>query len=76
MSEHEISEKRWNQIIDFVNANKPKSELEPPIQNEREDKLFDSMEKELAEKRKTNPKASFAHVDFEWGIVGSHGLYD
>lgn len=59
---------RYNTFVDFVNANKPKEELVPPIQTDEENKLFDNMVKELAEMRKEDPQASFAHYDSEWGF--------
>ena len=64
----EDSDRRYNLFVEFVNANKPKTELDPPIQNEEENELFDKMVKELAELRKTNPQAEFAHYDSEWGF--------
>lgn len=64
----EDADRRYNTIVDLVNANRTKEELVPPIQNEEENELFDRMVKRLAEMRKTNPRASFAHFDPEWGF--------
>lgn len=64
----EEEDRRYNTFVDFVNANRPKKELVPPIQNEEERKLFDNMVRDLAELRKTDPQASFAHYDSEWGF--------
>ncbi len=64
----EDADRRYNTFVDFVNANRAKEELVPPIQNEEENKLFDNMVKELTEMRKKNPSASFAHFDSEWGF--------
>jgi len=62
------NDRRMNLIIDLVNANRLKSELVPPIQNEEEDELFDRMARDLEELRRKNPKAEFAHIDSEWGF--------
>ena len=51
----EDADRRYNTFVDFVNANRAKEELVPPIQNEEENKLFDNMVKELTEMRKKNP---------------------
>ena len=62
------NDRRMNLIIDLVNANRLKSELVPPIQNEEEDELFDRLARDLEELRRKNPKAEFAHIDSEWGF--------
>lgn len=64
----EDSDRRYNAFVDIVNAGRSKEELNPPIQNEDEEKLFENLVKELAEMRKTDPNASFAHCDSEWGF--------
>ena len=66
----EDEDRRMNQFIDFVNASKAKSELDPPIQNEHENELFDELEKEIIELRKKYPDAKLAHIDSEWGPIG------
>ena len=66
-----IPQDRWNTFIDFINQGHPKTELVPPIQNERENELFDNMANQLAKARIKNPNAKLSHVDFEWGPVGS-----
>ena len=70
MTEDTMTTRRWNQFIDFVNDNRPMTELTPPIQNERERQIFTNMQKELERDRKVNPSAKFSHVDLEWGAVG------
>ncbi len=50
--------RRWNQFIDLINDSRPVTELEPPIQNERERQIFNNMVDELARARKVNPKAA------------------
>ena len=62
------NDRRMNLIIDLVNANRPKSELVPPIMNKEEDELFDRMVRDLEELRGKNPNAEFAHIDSEWGF--------
>lgn len=62
----DISSFRMNQFIRHVNNNMPKETLDPPIQNEEEDKMFDDMVKELAEWRKTDPNAGFWPVESDW----------
>lgn len=64
----EEADRRLNAIVDLVNENRPKSELIPPIQDDRENELFDNMVAELAEMRMTDPQALFAHIDSEWGF--------
>ena len=64
-------DRRMNIFVDFVNENRPKEELVPPIQNEEEDRIFDNMVKELAEARTRHPDALFAHFDSEWGPIDS-----
>lgn len=66
----EDEDRRMNQFIDFVNSNKDKSELNPPIQDEHENVLFDKLQKEVTELRKTNPHAKLANIDSEWGPIG------
>lgn len=66
----DAEDRRMNQFIDFVNANKAKSELDPPIQNEHENELFDKLEKEITELRKKYPNAKLANIDSEWGPIG------
>ncbi len=68
---YSIPQDRWNTFIDFINQGRTKTELDPPIQNERESELFDNMAKQLAEARMKNSNAKLSHVDFEWGPVGS-----
>lgn len=65
----DAEDRRMNQFIDFVNANKAKSELDPPIQNEYENELFDKLEKEISELRKKDSHAMLAHIDSEWGPI-------
>lgn len=60
-----MTPERWNDFIYAVNNNIPKEELKPPIANERENRIFDNMVKELAEMRKKNPKAAFWPVEKE-----------
>lgn len=66
----DAEDRRINQFIDFVNASKAKSELDPPIQNEHENELFDKLEKEIIELRKNYPDAKLANIDSEWGPIG------
>ena len=62
-------DRRMNIFVDFVNENRPKEELVPPIQNEEEDRIFDNMVKELAEARTRHQDALLAHFDSEWGRI-------
>lgn len=71
-----MEDKRYNQMIDLINERRPITELNPPIQNEEEERVFNNMQKELTELRKENPKASFYKVDDEWGIIGGGYLND
>ena len=72
-----MTTRRWNQFIDFANANRPVTELVPPIQNEQERRIFEDMTSRLAEMRKTAPGASYSNVDMEWCAMGDHeGYYD
>ena len=71
-----MEDKRRNQMIDLINAGRPITELDPPVQNKEEERVFNEMQKELAELRKENPKASFYKVDDEWGIIGGGYLND
>lgn len=36
----EDTDRRYNTFVDFVNANKPKEELVPPIQTDEENKFL------------------------------------
>ena len=65
-----MEDKRYNQMIDLINNGRPITELNPPIQNEEEERIFNNMQKQLAELRKETPNASFYKVDDEWGIIG------
>lgn len=65
----DAEDRRMNQFIDFVNANKAKTELNPPIQDEYENELFDKLEKEITELRKNYPDAKLAHIDSERGLL-------
>lgn len=72
-----MTTKRWNQFIDFANANRSATELVPPIQNEKERQIFEDMTSRLAEMRRIAPRASYSNVDMEWGVIGDHeGYYD
>ena len=71
-----MDDKRYNQMIDLINEGRPITELNPPVQNEEEERAFNKMQKELQEHRKDNPKASFYKVDDEWGIIGGGYLND
>ena len=71
-----MEDKRYNQMIDLINEGRPITELNPPIQNEEEERAFNNMQKELKELRNENPKASFYKVDDEWGIIGGGYLND
>lgn len=61
-----MTPERWNTFIAFVNNNRPKSELNPPIRNEEENRIFDNMVAELKEMRKERPEAAFFPVESEW----------
>lgn len=63
---NKISQSRWNQFIMFVNNDRPKSELDPPIKDAYEDEVYDGMVSELKELRKKRPKAAFAPVETDW----------
>ncbi len=76
MKEDTMTTRRWNQFIDLINANRPATDLEPPIQNERERQIFNNMVEELARARKVNPKASLCNVDLEWGSIGDTEGYN
>ncbi len=65
----EDSDRRYNQMVDLVNHNRPKSELVPPIQNKEEDEIFDGLVYQLSNLRKKYHKAMLAHVDSEWGPI-------
>ena len=74
--EDTMTTRRWNQFINFANANRPVTELVPPIQNENEKRIFEDMTSRLAEMRKTAPGASYDNVDMEWGVIGDEGYYN
>ena len=65
-----MEDKRWNQMIDLVNEGRPVTDLNPPVQNEEEERIFNNMVKDLEKQRERNPGANFASVDDEWGIIG------
>ena len=65
-----MEDKRWNQMIDLVNEGRPITDLNPPVQNEEEERIFNNMVKELEKQRERYPGANFASVDDEWGIIG------
>jgi hypothetical protein len=71
-----MTTRRWNQFINLINDNRSITELEPPIQNERERQIFNNMVDELARARKVNPKASLCNVDLEWGCIGDTEGYN
>ena len=71
-----MDDKRYNQMIDLINEGRPITELNPPIQNEEEERVLNNMQKELTELRKETPKAFFYKVDDEWGIIGGGYLND
>ena len=52
-------------MISMVNLGRPRSEAEKDF-TEEEMKIFDSMTAELAEMRKTDPKAAFWPVESDW----------
>lgn len=61
-----MSSKRMNQFTYFINNGKSKSELDPPIQNEYEDKFFDNMKKEYDREKKAQPGFAFLPVESDW----------
>ena len=65
-----MEDKRWNQMIDLVNEGRPITDLNPPVQNEEEERIFNNMVKDLEKQRERYPGATFANVDDEWGIIG------
>ena len=65
-----MEDKRWNQMIDLVNEGRPITDLNPPVQNEEEERIFNNMVKDLEKHRESYPGANFASVDDEWGIIG------
>ena len=71
-----MEDKRRNQMIDLINAGRPVTELDPPVKNKEEERIFNDMQKELAELRKDNPDASFNKVDDEWVIICGGYLND
>ena len=42
-----MEDKRWNQMIDLVNEGRPITDLNPPIQNDEEEKIFNNMVRDL-----------------------------
>lgn len=54
--------KRWNYLISLVNADNPADSLKDEL-TEEEMRIYRNMERELAELRKTNPKAAFWPVE-------------
>ena len=65
-----MEDKRWNQMVDLVNEGRPVTDLNPPVQNDEEERIFNNMVRDLAKQREKFPGANFAHIDDEWGIVG------
>ena len=63
-------------IYYLIRERRPVTELDPPVQNKEEERIFNDMQKELAELRKDNPDASFYKVDDEWRIIGGGYLND
>ena len=60
-----MTSRQWNHMISMVNLGRPRSEAEKDF-TEEEMKIFDSMTAELAEMRKTDPKAAFWPVESDW----------
>lgn len=56
---------KWNQMIRMVNDNVPRSEVEKKF-SKGDMKIYDSMQSELSELRKTNPQAFFWPVEEDW----------
>ena len=71
-----MEDRRWNHMIDLINEGKTIADLNPPVQDKEEERIFNNMVRELAEMRKKYPDARLANVDSEWGIPGDGGLYD
>ena len=65
-----MEDKRWNQMVDLVNEGRPVTDLNPPVQNNEEERIFNNMVRDLAKQREKYPGANFAYIDDEWGIVG------
>ena len=65
-----MEDKRWNQMIDLVNEGRSITDLNPPVQNDEEEKIFNNMVKDLAKQREKYPGTNFAHIDDEWGVIG------
>ena len=58
-----MTSKRLNDFIYLVNNGRPITELDPPVQNAEEESIFNNMVKELAKKKKKDPKAAFWTVE-------------
>ena len=71
-----MEDRRWNHMIDLINAGKTAADLNPPIRDKEEERIFTNMAKQLAEMREKYPDARLANVDSEWGVIGDSGLYD
>ena len=71
-----MEDRRWNHMIDLINEGKTIADLNPPVQDKEEERIFNNMVRELTEMRKKYPDARLANVDSEWGIPGDGGLYD
>ena len=45
-----MEDKRWNQMVDLVNEGRPVTDLNPPVQNDEEERIFNNMVRDLVEK--------------------------
>ena len=71
----DAEDRRMNQFIDFVNANKAKTELNPPIQDEHENELFDKSHKRVIAIGDDAPTDILSQLSFQ-GIVKTRGDFD
>ena len=63
---HDISARRWNQIIDWVNNDNP-LETVAPLLSEYEQTIYRNCQRELAEMRKKQgERAALWPVEVEW----------
>ena len=63
---HDISARRWNQIIDWVNNDNP-LEMVAPLLSEYEQEIYRNCQRELAEMReKQGERAALWPVESDW----------
>ena len=65
VEDNNMDSRTWNLMIMMINNKEPRAKAEQ-LFSKKELKVFDSMNAQLTELRKSNPSAAFSPVETDW----------